>query len=325
MSADIKIVARSDNDIAGAARALETGELVAFPTETVYGLGANALDSAAVAAVFAAKRRPRFNPLIVHVADLETARNYAQIGLVAQRLAEAFWPGPLSMVLPRRDDCRLSPLVTAGLETVALRSPAHPIAQRLLRRTGLPIAAPSANRSGKISPTRAEDVRAELGDLPAAILDGGPCEIGLESTVVRVADGEVEMLRFGAVTREDIEAALGRPVKVPWGQTSDAPVSPGQLSSHYAPEAKVRLNVSAPAEGEALLAFGPDVPTFEGPVVNLSESGDLKEAAANFFAALRTLDQSGATTIAAMPIPNQGLGEAINDRLARAAAERPNA
>jgi L-threonylcarbamoyladenylate synthase len=316
------IVSSISENISLAALAIESGQLVAFPTETVYGLGANALDGVAVATIFAAKQRPRFNPLIVHVSDLTEASRYALINAAAEKLAEAFWPGPLSLVLPRRPECAISSLVSAGLDSIAFRSPAHGIARHLLAATGLPIAAPSANRAGRISPTSAEDVEAELGDIPAMILNGGPCLLGLESTVVRLAHGTAEVLRLGALPREEIEAALGETLCRPDAATNAAHASPGQLASHYAPEARLRLGAAQAEAGEALLAFGPETPRFAGPTINLSPSGDLKEAAANLFAALRRLDRTGAATIAVMPIPAHGLGEAINDRLSRAAAER---
>ncbi len=317
----MQVVARSDNDFSRAALELAAGELVAFPTETVYGLGANALDSAAVARIFAAKSRPRFNPLIVHVHDFGVATEYAEFSALAEELAEAFWPGPLTLVLPRLENCALSPLVSSGLDTVALRSPAHKVARRLLEAAQLPIAAPSANRSGRISPTSAADVEAELGDVPAMILDGGRCPLGLESTVIRIAEDGPQILRSGALPREEIEDVLGRKL-TSFGGEEGAPLSPGQLASHYAPDSAIRLNAKDPQAGEALMAFGPDAPAFEGPTINLSETGDLQEAAANFFSALRALDETGAERIAVMPIPFEGLGEAINDRLQRAAAER---
>ncbi len=318
----LRIIPASDQAIAEAARALSAGELVAFPTETVYGLGANALDGEAVAAIFATKGRPRFNPLIVHLADAEAVSPHALLDDAAKRLAAAFWPGPLSLVLPKRPESGISPLVSAGLETIAFRVPAHPVAHALLATCGLPVAAPSANRSGRISPTSAEDVAAELGDAPVLILDGGGCPVGLESTVVRVMDGRAELLRAGGTPREEIEAVLGQRLASPT-PIGTAPASPGQLASHYAPNARLRLNATAPREDEAWLAFGPDAPENAGPSFNLSPSGDLKEAAANLFSALRRLDETGTPTIAVMPIPDHGLGEAINDRLARAAADRP--
>jgi L-threonylcarbamoyladenylate synthase len=299
-----------------AAQALRRGDIVAFPTETVYGLGANALDARAVAKVFAAKERPRFNPLIVHVLGIAEAESYGALDATARKLAEAFWPGPLSLVLNKRARCGIADLVSAGLETIALRAPAHPVALELLAEAKLPIAAPSANRSGRVSPTTAAHVEAELGDIPAMILDGGSSPIGLESTVVSLASKTPTLLRLGALPREAIEAVLGRKL----AQTEpDTPIcSPGQLATHYAPETKLRLGATSVSPDEALLAFGPRV--LEGAIatINLSCSADLGEAAARLFGALRELDQTGAATIAVMPIPNYGLGEAINDRLQRA-------
>jgi L-threonylcarbamoyladenylate synthase len=311
------IVAATQASIRQAAQALARGDIVAFPTETVYGLGANALDAKAVAKIFAAKERPRFNPLIVHVLRLEEAERYALIDATARKLADAFWPGPLSLVLPRRPGCEIEELVSAGLDTIALRSPSHPVAQALLAQAKVPIAAPSANRSGRISPTRAAHVEAELGQRPAMILDGGPCTLGLESTVVGVVGGVTRLLRVGALPREAIEKVLGQRLTMAKARTR--PASPGQLASHYAPSAPLRLDTTEPQAGEALLAFGPKAPKFDGPMINLSPSGDLTEAAVNFFAVLRSLDAAGAVAIAVMPIPQHGLGEAINDRLRRAA------
>jgi len=311
------IVPATHGAIRRAAEALARGEIVAFPTETVYGLGANALDARAVARVFAAKERPRFNPLIVHVPGLAEAEEYALVNATARRLAEAFWPGPLSLVLKRRTTSGIAELVSAGLDTLALRAPAHPVAQALLAAARLPIAAPSANRSGRISPTAAEHVEAELGDRPSVILDGGPCPLGIESTVVSVAGGTPVLLRPGAVPREAIELVLGAPLAT--ATSDELGSSPGQLASHYAPGTKLRLNVTSVHRGEALLAFGPNVPQGARAAINLSESGNLEEAAARLFGALRELDQAGVETIAVMPIPAHGLGEAINDRLQRAA------
>lgn len=311
------IVAATAEAIERAAEALARGEIVAFPTETVYGLGANALDASAVAKVFAVKERPRFNPLIVHVLGPAEAEAYANVNETARKLMEAFWPGPLSLVLKRRESCPIADLVSAGLDTVALRAPSNPIARALLEAAKLPIAAPSANRSQRISPTTAAHVEAELGDLPAMILDGGPCAIGLESTVLGIAGKVVTLLRLGAVPREEIEKVLGRRLVQP--EAAEPAGSPGQLPVHYAPNTPLRLDAGDPRQGEALLAFGPEAPDFAGPSINLSPRGDLNEAAANFFAALRSLDALGAKAIAVMPIPKQGLGEAINDRLQRAA------
>jgi L-threonylcarbamoyladenylate synthase len=310
------IIAATKEAIGRAAKALAKGELVAFPTETVYGLGANALDAAAVAKVFAAKDRPRFNPLIVHVLGEEEAEAYAVINDTARRLLHAFWPGPLSLVLPRKSGCAIADLVSAGLDTVALRAPSHPVARALLEAAKLPIAAPSANRSGRVSPTTAAHVEAELGSLPAMILDGGPCTLGLESTVLGIDGDDVTLLRHGALPRENIEKILGCKLTKP--KAGSHVTSPGQLATHYAPVTPLRLDASKPRRREAFLAFGPDAPSFAGPAINLSRRGDLTEAAANFFAALRTLDEAGVETIAVMPIPDHGLGEAINDRLKRA-------
>lgn len=311
------IVPATHGAIRRAAQALARGELVAFPTETVYGLGANALDARAVAKVFAAKERPRFNPLIVHVPGLAEAEEYGLLNEVARRLAEAFWPGPLSLVLKRRTTSGIAELVSAGLDTIALRAPAHPVAQDLLAQARLPIAAPSANRSGRVSPTTAAHVEAELGDRPSVILDEGPCPLGIESTVVSVVDGAPSLLRPGAVPREAIELVLGAPLVT--AREGERGASPGQLATHYAPSTPLRLNVADVLPSEALLAFGPDVPHGALVTINLSVGGNLEEAAAKLFAALRELDQAGPETIAVMPIPAHGLGEAINDRLQRAA------
>jgi L-threonylcarbamoyladenylate synthase len=314
------VVPATAETIESAAEALARGEIVAFPTETVYGLGADARDARAVARVFAAKERPRFNPLIVHVPGLAEAEKYAVVTDTARLLAQAFWPGPLSLVLKKRPSGGICDLASAGLETVALRVPAHPVAQALLAAAKLPIAAPSANRSGRISPTTAAHVAAELDDRPAMILDGGPCPIGIESTVIAVLGGTPALLRPGAVPREAIELVLGAPLAA--AKANHRGASPGQLESHYAPNTPLRLNVTRPETGETLLAFGPEVPEFEGRSINLSPGGNLEEAAARLFAALRELAQVGAAAIAVMPIPAYGLGEAINDRLRRAANRR---
>jgi len=311
------VVPATEKTIREAAEALARGEIVAFPTETVYGLGANALDARAVAKVFATKERPRFNPLIVHVPNLEAAETYAVVNDTARILAEAFWPGPLSLVLQKRPACGIADLVSAGLDTVALRAPAHPVAQALLAEVKLPIAAPSANRSGRISPTTAAHVEAELGEQRAMILDGGPCPLGIESTVVSVVGGEPGLLRPGALPREAIELVLGGPLAT--AKVNHRGASPGQLAIHYAPNTKVRLGATSVRPDEALLAFGHDVPQGARLTINLSTSGNLEEAAAKLFGALRELDQAGVQAIAVMPIPAQGLGEAINDRLQRAA------
>ena len=314
---------RAAAGLAAAAVALRSGQLVGLPTETVYGLAADARSDRAVAAIFAAKGRPRFNPLIVHVPSLAAAGRLAAFAAPALALAEAFWPGPLTLVLPRRGEAGLSPLVTAGLDTVALRVPAHPVAQALLAETGIPVAAPSANRSGHVSPTTAAHVAADLGAAVAVILDAGPTGIGLESTVVGFEGANAVLLRLGGLAREAIEAVLGAPL-APAGNAGEAPASPGMLVKHYAPAARVRLDATDVAPDEALLAFGPVLPPGAGQAkaaLNLSPAGDTVEAAANLFAFLRALDEE-ATTIAVMPIPEHGLGEAINDRLRRAAEGR---
>ncbi len=306
--------------IAAAVAALRDGRLVGLPTETVYGLAADAGNGRAVAGIFAAKGRPRFNPLIVHVGSLAEAERIAVFSDVARTLAKAFWPGPLTLVLPRREHAAIADLVSAGLDTIAVRVPAHPVAREVLAAFGRPVAAPSANRSGHVSPTTAAHVAADLGHEVACILDAGPAEVGIESTVIELSGDEAILLRPGAVARADIERALGQKLGMPADPTKVT--APGMLASHYAPKAALRLDVTEARDGEALLAFGPKPPPgAEGAkaVRNLSEAGDLAEAAANLFAALRDLDGRSAA-IAVMPIPEQGLGEAINDRLRRAAA-----
>jgi L-threonylcarbamoyladenylate synthase len=305
-----------------AARLIREGELVAFPTETVYGLGGDATNERAVAKIFEAKGRPQFNPLISHVLDAGEARRLVQWSDVADRLAARFWPGPLTLVLTRAKGSPIALLATAGLDTAAIRAPAHPMAQALIRAAGRPIAGPSANRSGAVSPTRAEHVAESLGDRVKLILDGGPCEVGLESTVLDLTTAMPTLLRPGGATREAIEEVIG-PVAlshaVPSGNAAHK--SPGQLASHYAPARPVRLNATSVTADEGLLAFGPQPPAGANQVLNLSVSGDLTEAAANLFAHLRALDQPANTRIAVMPIPQTGLGLAINDRLRRAAAD----
>ncbi|HXQ50565.1 MAG TPA: L-threonylcarbamoyladenylate synthase [Stellaceae bacterium] len=311
----------TDKDVAEAARLLRAGALVAFPTETVYGLGGDATNGHAVAAIFAAKGRPRFNPLIVHVAAAEDAERLAVFDARARTLAARFWPGPLSLVLKRRENCPVSLLASAGLDTLALRVPAHPLARDLIRAASVPLAAPSANRSGRVSPTTAEHVAAELDGRIAAILDGGPCAVGIESTVLDLAGPAARLLRPGGVPLEALTAAIGAIERV--ADSGVAPSSPGMLASHYAPALKLRLEARTVEAGEALLAFGPGAPRGAARVVSLSPSGDLAEAAANLFAALRALDRPEFAAIAVMPIPERGLGLAINDRLRRAAAPRP--
>ena len=305
-------------DSAGLDRAsalLQAGELVAFPTETVYGLGADARQGEAVARIFEAKGRPRFNPLIVHVADLDMAHRFGRIEGDALVLAEAFWPGPLTLVVPVQPEAGLSDLVSAGLPTVGIRVPRGEVAQSLLRRFDGPVAAPSANPSGKISPTRAEHVFDGLSGRIAAVLDGGAAEVGLESTIIGCFD-HPRLLRPGGLPAEAIEAALGRPLA--HAPLPDTPNAPGQLSSHYAPEAAMRLEAETRRDGEVLLGFGPSARDAE---INLSRSGDLVEAAANLFEMLREADKRG-DRIAVSPIPHHGLGVAINDRLKRAAHPR---
>jgi L-threonylcarbamoyladenylate synthase len=304
-----------------AVRALKAGELALLPTETVYGLAANAGDPQAVAKIFEAKGRPRFNPLIAHVPDVGAARRIGRFSPRAEALAAAFWPGPLTLVLPYIGGAAVSDLARAGLDTVALRVPAHPLAQTLLQAFGGPVVAPSANRSGRPSPTTFADAYEETGASVAAALDGGPCAVGLESTVVAVLDdGPARLLRPGGIDRAALEAVVG-PLAASEGD--DAKRSPGRLALHYAPDAPVRLNASAPKPGEAYLAFGDHLAGEAAPnlglVLNLSPSGDLREAAANLFAFLRAADRLKPAGIAVAPIPEHGLGEAINDRLRRAA------
>jgi L-threonylcarbamoyladenylate synthase len=340
-----ELVRANEDAILRAASLLRAGALVAFPTETVYGLGGDATNERAVAAIFAAKGRPRFNPLIVHVPGLAEAEKLAVFDERSRLLAFRFWPGPLTLVLPRRTSSFLSLLASAGLDTVAVRAPAHPVAQKLLRAAGRPVAAPSANRSGRISPTSAADVAAEFAaafDRPhphtaeaagspfsreagegagvAIILDGGPCSVGIESTVLDLTGPAPLLLRPGGIMRENLAEILGAVEAAP-GDTG-APRSPGRLPSHYAPELPVRLDATDAQPGEALLAFGPEAPAGFAEVLFLSRGGDLAEAAANLFAMLRCLDRPEFSGLAVMPIPERGLGQAINDRLRRAAAPR---
>ncbi|WP_151719095.1 L-threonylcarbamoyladenylate synthase [Gemmobacter serpentinus] len=314
---ETRILAPDPAGIIEAAAILNAGGLVAMPTETVYGLAANAGDDQAVAGIYAAKNRPAFNPLIVHLPDLAAVERYAVLTPAAQTLAARFWPGPLTMVLPLRAGARLSPLVTAGLSTVAIRLPAHPLAQALLRECGLPLAAPSANPSGRVSATRPDHVLAGLAGRIDAVLDGGACTVGVESTIIAM-DGAAALLRPGGVPVEDIEAALGQPLLLPGDPAT--PKAPGQLASHYAPEAGVRLNATEARPGEVLVGFG----AVKGQLA-LSETGDLLEAASRLFHVLREADALAGPggAIAFAPVPEQGLGRAINDRLRRAAAPRP--
>ena len=298
-----------------AAAALKRGGLAVFPTETVYGLGCDAANPQAVARLYAAKGRPRFNPLIAHVPDLDTAETHARFDARARALAEAFWPGALTLVAPRRAGSTVAELACAGLDTIALRAPSHPIARDLLAAFGGPLAAPSANRSGHVSPTMAQHAAEDLGDAVDYVLDGGPCALGLESSIVALTGAEAQLLRPGSIPRAAIEAIIG-PLAAP---PADRVAAPGMLESHYAPRARLRLDVNEPKPGEIYLAFGAPAPA-NG--LTLSASGDLIEAAANLYAHLRALDAAGAETIAVAPIPAHGLGEAIRDRLARAAAPR---
>jgi L-threonylcarbamoyladenylate synthase len=311
----------ADRDtIAAAARILADGGLVAFPTETVYGLGADATNGEAVARLYAAKGRPRFNPLIAHVTSAAAAFAFARFSFRAKKLAEAFWPGPLTLVLPKADGCPVSELATAGLDSIAVRVPAHPVARDLLEAFGKPVVAPSANRSGHVSPTTASHVQADLDGRIDLIIDGGATSVGIESTIVSCL-GVPTLLRPGGLPRDAIERVLGHALIIAEPAPDEAPLAPGMLASHYAPKTPLRLNAREVRDGEALLAFGTNIPN-AARVLNLSSTGDLVEAAANLFSHLRALDASGASAIAVMPIPNEDLGEAINDRLARAAAPR---
>lgn len=308
-----------------AARCLAEGGLVAFPTETVYGLGADGTNGAAIARLYEAKGRPAFNPLIAHVPSLEAARQIAKFDETSLKLATAFWPGPLTLVLPKAPDCTVADLATAGLETIAVRVPAHPVARAILQALGKPVVAPSANRSGHVSPTTAAHVRDDLAGRIDLIVDGGPVMVGVESTIVGCLE-QPTLLRPGGVARVDIERVLGTSLAEPPKQILtdiEAPLAPGMLESHYAPATFVRLNAAQLEDGEVLLAFGPSLAgTDPSRELNLSPKGDLIEAASNLFGHLRTLDKKQARAIAVMPIPDHGLGEAINDRLRRAAAER---
>ena len=319
MAPSTGIVDDKQAGIARAAAELRAGQLVAFPTETVYGLGADATDDRAVARIFEAKGRPRFNPLIVHVADVAAAEALVTFDRRAEELAEHFWPGPLTLVLRRRIDCRLSLLVGAGLDTVAVRVPGHPVALALVQAVGRPIAAPSANRSGAVSPTTPRHVLDDLQGRIALIIAGGRCPVGVESTIVDLTGADPVLLRPGGAPRSAIEARIGPLAPADSDGGASAPKSPGRLASHYAPSVPVRLNAGMVHAGEALLTFGPDLHKGE-TVLNLSEAGDPIEAAANLFAMLRALDRPGVAGIAVVPIPESGLGEAINDRLRRAAA-----
>lgn len=312
-----EILSADASGIARAAALLRAGGLVAFPTETVYGLGADATNDQAVAQVFEAKNRPRFNPLIAHVASLDEARALGVFNATAMALADAFWPGALTLVVPLRESFPLSELVTDGANSVALRVPGSDIAQRLLVEFGGPVAAPSANPSGRVSPTTAAHVLAGLDGRIAAVLDGGPAEVGLESTIIACLDTPT-LLRPGGLPVEIIEQAIGGALASP-AQSAEKLLAPGMLRSHYAPGASLRLNANAPDEGEVWLGFGPETAHSD---LNLSPAGDLREAAANLFAYLRQIDPGEDGRIAVSPIPEHGLGRAIADRLRRAAAPR---
>lgn len=313
MTSTNKLVTPTPAGIAQAVAALQAGLPIGLPTETVYGLAADAGNGEALARIFDAKQRPRFNPLICHILGLREAEEIGVFNTPARQLAARFWPGPLTLVVPRRADAAIHDLATAGLDSIALRAPAHPVARQVLAAFGKPVAAPSANRSGRLSPTRAAHVLADLGQAVALILDGGPCAVGLESTVVEPTGDALYVLRPGTVTDAMLAEATGLPVKPATGAIK----SPGQLASHYAPTAPVRLNAQQPAAGEAMLGFGPVAGD-----VNLSPTGDLVEAAANLFAMLHALDERRPAAIAIAPIPQEGLGKAINDRLMRAAQPR---
>jgi L-threonylcarbamoyladenylate synthase len=322
-----RVIKPDASGIEAAARCLAEGGLVAFPTETVYGLGADATNGQAVAKLYAAKGRPSFNPLIAHVADIGAARELAHFDADAERLAAAFWPGPLTLVLPKTSNCPVADLATAGLDSIAVRVPNHPVARDLIAAFGKPVVAPSANRSGHLSPTTAAHVLADLRGRIDLVIDGGPTSVGLESTIVACL-GEPVLLRPGGLARQAIESVLGRKLAEPSlaadpADEGEAPLAPGMLASHYAPKTRLRLQATSVGTNEALLAFGQEWP--EGAeravaMLNLSPAGDLVEAAANLFSHLRALDAAGAATIAVMPVPHEGLGEAINDRLQRAAA-----
>jgi L-threonylcarbamoyladenylate synthase len=313
--------------VASAARCLADGGLVGFPTETVYGLGADATNPVAIARLYQAKGRPSFNPLIAHVGDLQAARQIGRFDATAMALAEAFWPGPLTLVLPKTQNCAVADLATAGLDTVAIRVPSHPLARQILRAFGGPVVAPSANLSGHVSPTTAAHVLSDLAGRIDLIIDGGPVAVGVESTIVGCFEAPM-LLRPGGLPRGEIERLLGRPLMQPPRDPDGdhaQPLAPGMLASHYAPRTPVRLNADRLEPGEALLAFGPHpVPGMDAAsaVMNLSAAGDLAEAAAHLFGYLRALDARAARAIAVMPVPDHGLGEAINDRLRRAAVGR---
>lgn len=316
---DKKILPPSLANFHLASKYLLQGKLVSFPTETVYGLGADATNDAAVAEIFAAKQRPSFNPLIIHLSSVEEAEKYVEFDITSRKLAAAFWPGPFTLVLKRKPNTLLSPLVSAGLDTVAVRVPEHPVVRELLQNFKYPIAAPSANLSGKLSPTRPEHVARDLSDKVAMILEGPPCRNGIESTIAQVIGSEIRLLRPGSISKREIEELTG--LRVVHFEDGQNPTAPGQLKSHYAPNSKLRLNATTVFPDEALLAFGSQYPKDAQILRNLSPKGSLHEAAANLFTLLHELDDMQCKTIAVSPIPNRGLGVAINDRLTRAAAD----
>jgi L-threonylcarbamoyladenylate synthase len=322
-----QILPANEAAVARAAECLKQGGLVAFPTETVYGLGTDATNARAIARLYETKGRPSFNPLITHIGDIAGGMKIAYFDAIARKLAGTFWPGPLTLVLPKTSDCPVADLATAGLETIAVRLPAHPVARAILRAFGGPVVAPSANLSGHVSPTLAAHVQNDLDGRIDLIVDGGPVTVGVESTIVGCFETPM-LLRPGGLPREEIERVLGRSLARPpedEARETGQPLAPGMLASHYAPRTPLRLNAGRIKAGEALLAFGPStLPGMEAASVamNLSARGDLAEAAANLFGYLRALDAKGARAIAVMPVPHQGLGEAINDRLRRAAIGR---
>ena len=313
-----KILSPNQENIDLTLKFLQNGGAIGLPTETVYGLAGDATNPRAIANIFAIKSRPQFNPLISHVSGLEMALEYGVFSRIAHKVTNAFWPGPLTIVVPRRADCAICDLACAGLETVALRAPKHPIAQEIIRGFGKPIAAPSANISGSISPTSANDVLVELGDKLDIIIDGGYCEIGLESTVVAILGDEITLLRHGSIGIEELENAAGVRVNFANLHNENSPKSPGMMLRHYAPKTKVRLNATSASEDEVFLSFDTAPPTALGKIIHLSPSGNLTEAATNLYAAMREADKLSAKTIAIAPIPNIGIGAAINDRLVRA-------
>lgn len=320
MAPSPQIVRASKDFLARAATLLREGELVAFPTETVYGLGADATNDAAVAKVFEAKNRPSINPLIIHVNGVSMAQDCGEFSNTAKSLAETFWPGPLTLVVPRKRRSPISSLASAGLDTIAIRAPDHPVAQKLISEVKKPLAAPSANISGTVSPTTAQHVADSLGDRVKIILDGGKCRVGIESTIIQISIDGPHILRPGGISREQFERTLGHQA-IELKTKAERPASPGLVGSHYAPRHPLRLNTCRPRRREVLLAFGPDRPDSAGRSLNLSPTGDLREAAANLFAMLRELDREDCDAIAVMPIPSVDLGAAINDRLHRAAEQ----